>query len=93
MVTSSTTSSTNSSTARSGGEGNDLLDLRDTDGSEQDSALDDNSGADPATAKAPESNISSGGDDLSEAPQGRTAAQQPARERIAGCAAAADPLL
>ena len=67
MVTSSTTSSTNSSTARSGGEGNDLLDLRDTDGSEPDSALDDNSGADPAAAKAPESNTPSGGDGLSEA--------------------------
>ena len=42
MATSTTASSTNINTARSAGEGNELLDLRDTDASEQEIASDDN---------------------------------------------------
>ena len=77
MATSTTASSTNINTARSAGEGNELLDLRDTDASEQDiSAADNANSADTAsllsaphgaTDHVTEAPNSSGGDGLSEA--------------------------
>jgi hypothetical protein len=62
-----TTTSSTSSTGRSATDGNDLLDLRETDTSDLESAADDNgSGVDAAASKAPET-TSTGTDGLSEA--------------------------
>jgi len=65
---SSSTTTTSSSTGRSAADANDLLDLRETDTSELDTAVDDSgSGVDPAAGKAAESTTSAGADGLSEA--------------------------
>ena len=65
MATSTTASSTN--TARSAGEGNELLDLRDTDASEQDSSSDDNGGSTDDPAPSGHDQAPQGKDGLSEA--------------------------
>ena len=70
-TSSSSSSSSSSSTGRSPADANDLLDLRETDTSELDTAADDSGrGADPAAGKAPESTTSAGADGLSEALKG-----------------------
>lgn len=64
----STSTSSSTSTGRSATDGNDLLDLRETDTSDLESAADDSgSGADPAAGKAAESTTSTGADGLNEA--------------------------
>jgi hypothetical protein len=65
MATSTTASSTN--TARSAGEGNELLDLRDTDASEQDSSSDDNGSSTDDPAPSGHDPAPQGKDGLSEA--------------------------
>jgi hypothetical protein len=66
MAAASTASST--STARSAGDGNELLDLREPETSEQDSSANDNaSGADRAATKVNDPDNALGGDGLSEA--------------------------
>ena len=67
MATSTTASSTNINTARSAGEGNELLDLRDTDASEQESASDDNGGSADDPAPSGYEPAPQGKDGLSEA--------------------------
>ena len=67
MATSTTASSTNINTARSAGEGNELLDLRDTDASEQDSSSDDNGGSPDDPAPSGHDLAAQGKDGLSEA--------------------------
>ena len=67
MATSTTASSTNINTARSAGEGNELLDLRDTDASEQDSSSDDNGGSPDDPAPSGHDQAPQGKDGLSEA--------------------------
>jgi len=67
MATSTTASSTNINTARSAGEGNELLDLRDTDASEQDSSSDDNGGSTDDPAPSGHDPAPQGKDGLSEA--------------------------
>jgi hypothetical protein len=65
MATASATPST--STARSGGDGNDLLDLREPEASEQDSTQAEHSTGSDAATTANEPTQGSGGDGLSEA--------------------------
>ena len=65
MATSITASSTN--TARSAGEGNEPLDLRDTDASEQESSSDDNGSSTDDLAPSGHEQASQGKDGLSEA--------------------------
>lgn len=65
MATASATPST--STARSGGDGNELLDLRDPETSEQDSTQAEHSSGSDAATTANEPTQGSGGDGLSEA--------------------------
>ena len=67
MATSTTASSTNINTARSSGEGNELLDLRDTDASEQESASDDNGSSTDDLAPSGHEPATKGKDGLSEA--------------------------
>ena len=67
MATSTTASSTNINTARSAGEGNELLDLRDTDASEQDSSSDDKGSSTDDPAPSGHDPASEGKDGLSEA--------------------------
>ena len=67
MATSTTASSTNINTARSAGEGNELLDLRDTDASEQESSSDDNGGSADDPAPSGYEPAPQGKDGLSEA--------------------------
>jgi len=67
MATSTTASSTNINTARSAGEGNELLDLRDTDASEQESASDDNGSSTDDLAPSGHEPATKGKDGLSEA--------------------------
>ena len=67
MATSTTASSTNINTARSAGEGNELLDFRDTDASEQDSSSDDNGGSPDDPAPSGHDSAPQGKDGLSEA--------------------------
>ena len=63
----STSTSSSTSTGRSATDGNDLLDLRETDTSDLESAADDNWGGVDAAAKAAESSNLSGSAGLSEA--------------------------
>jgi hypothetical protein len=69
MATNSSSSTTTSSTStgRSATDGNDLLELRETDTSDLESAADDNWGGVDAAAKAAETTTPSGSDGLSEA--------------------------
>ena len=67
MATSTTASSTNINTARSAGEGNELLDFRDTDASEQDSSSDDNGSSTDDPAPSGHDSAPQGKDGLSEA--------------------------
>ena len=67
MATSTTASSTNINTARSAGEGNELLDLRDTDASEQDSSSDDKGSSTDDPAPSGHDPAPQGKDGLSEA--------------------------
>ena len=63
----STSTSSSTSTGRSATDGNDLLDLRETDTSDLESAADDNGSGVDAAAKAAETTTTSGSDGLSEA--------------------------
>ena len=64
---SSSTSTSSTGTGRSATDGNDLLELRDSDTNDLESAADDNGGGVDAAAKAAETTTTSGSDGLSEA--------------------------